>query len=242
MARVGPCSGVSAAEGGEVVETAVVVGGLLIRDCQAKIRDFVDHDAYQGYDRDGTRAEPRPDVISSRQLTLMNSAMRARSSRKAWAPFLDRHLDALAAVPSDVDLVDDPEERVAGALGLLGGAISAVCVPWITDMAATKLLFLKRPRLVAISDSYVRNRLGVSAAPGARRAVTVARRVREVGLSNLGALEELSAYVSRLRDPAEEPVTLSKARILDILIWVEEALPPGRHRFWSGRYAPARPG
>jgi hypothetical protein len=68
----------------------IAVGNVSIADCEEKIQDFVDHDAYQRYDRDGARAEPRPDVISTEQLTLMNSAMRARSPRRAWAPFLGR--------------------------------------------------------------------------------------------------------------------------------------------------------
>ncbi|MFB3880988.1 MAG: DUF6308 family protein [Armatimonadota bacterium] len=222
------------------MEPVITVDGLVIVDCRAKLLDFVRYDAYQRYDRDGTRAEPRPDVISPRQLALMNSAMRARSSRKAWAPFLERRLDELAAVPTDVDLVGDPEARVMDALRLLERAIGAVCVPWITDMAATKLFFLKRPRLVAISDSYVRSRLRVNAVPGPKRAIAVAKRVREVGLGNLAALGDLSAYASTMRDPAGEAVTLSKARILDILIWVEEAVQPGRNQFWGARYPVAR--
>jgi len=222
------------------MQATIVVNGLHIGDCLAKIEDFVTHDAYQAYDRDGVRAEPRPDVISSRQLTLMNSAMRARSSRKAWKPFLDRPIEELVAVPCDVDLVDDLEERVQDALVRLRRMIELLCVPWITDMAATKMLFLKRPKLVAISDDYVRRRLAVDMAPGPDRAIEVEWRVRAIGLANLPALKSLQAHAQMLRDSTGEPVVLSKARILDILLWVEEALLPGRHRFWSGRYALAR--
>jgi hypothetical protein len=103
-------------------------------------------------------------------------------------------------------------------------------------MAATKLLFLKRPKLVAISDSYVRRRLGIGGPPGPDRAMALAGRIRTIGLSNLPALQNLQRCSATMRDPAGELVQLSKARILDILLWIGEVLPAGRHRFWSGRY------
>ncbi|MBE9567004.1 MAG: hypothetical protein IMF16_09665 [Proteobacteria bacterium] len=218
------------------MKTRIVVGDVSIADCEAKIQDFVDHDAYRRYDRDGVRAERDPNVISSEQLTLMNSAMRARASRKAWKPFLGRPLQELARVPTDVDLIVDSQARVGDALVRLRAAIQAVQVPWITDMAATKLFFLKRPKLVAISDDYVRRRLGISGSAGADRAIAVAEAIRELGSRNRRALQDLHECSAAMRDPDGECVVLSKARILDILLWIEEALPAGRHKFWSGRY------
>lgn len=131
-----------------------------------------------------------------------------------------------------MDLVDSPDGEVENALGYLRAAVESLCVPWISDMGATKILYLKRPKLVAISDSYIRQRLDVRLSPGPERAIAVARAVRSVGLRNAGALMQLKAVSDSITDPA---VPLSKARIVDILIWVEEARAQG-HTFWSQRY------
>jgi len=179
-------------------------------------------------------------VISSEQLALVNSAMRARSSRKAWEPFLGKPLRELAEVPADVDLIDDAEARVEDALLALGTAIQTVRVPGITDMGATKVFFLKRPKLVAISDEYVRRRLGISGPAEPDRGIAVAKAIRELGYRNRDALQYLHECSTAMRDPDGECVVLSKARILDILLWIEEALPAGRHKFWSGRYRVAQ--
>ncbi len=213
------------------------VNGATIERCGDKLADFIRHDAYGEYDRTGILAEPRPDVISREQLRVMNSAMRARSKVDAWLPFLGRALPELAQVPTSVDLVDSHEGEVENALGHLRAAVESLCVPWISDMGATKILYLKRPKLVAISDSYIRQRLEVRLTPGPERAIAVARAVREVGIRNARALMELKRISDGITDPA---VPLSKARIVDILVWVEEARAQG-HKFWNKRYPMQQP-
>lgn len=211
------------------------IRGRPITDCEAKLVDFIVHDAYDDYDRKGIKSEPRPDVISREQLRLMNSAMRARSSVRAWTPFLDRPLPELAAIPATADLIDSEEAEINTALEALRLTVRRLCVPMIKDTAATKLLYLKRPNLVAISDSYVRDPLGVHAQPGADRAIAVARAIRAVGLHNSSALTALKTYSDSTTKLIQDSVSLSKARILDILIWVEQARASG-HTFWSRKY------
>jgi len=217
------------------VPLEINVRGQLIADCEAKLSDFVVNDAYEVYDRQGILAEPRPDVISREQLRLTNKAMRARASLQALLPFLDTPLPELAAVPQDVDLIDSSDADVDAALDLLHAAVARLCVPRIKDTAATKLLYLKRPGLVAISDTYVRTRLAVEASPGADRAIAAARAVRAVGLANSPALAALKSYADETTKLILDPVPLSKARILDIIIWVEQARASG-HRFWSRKH------
>jgi hypothetical protein len=218
-----------------------ILNGEPVRDCEAKLRDFVRYDAYLDYDRDGARAEPRPDMMSEAQLRAVNTAMRARSSTKAWRPFLNTPFPELARIPTAVDLADSAEPEVDAALGLVKAAVQRLCVPWITDMAATKMLHLKRPRLVAISDEYVRRALGIPESPaGAGRAIAVARAIRGVALANADALQALKEHCDALVDPQGDPVRLSKVRILDILIWIESAGRSG-HQFWS-RSHPASDG
>ena len=211
------------------------VHGRLIADPEAKLADFIVHDAYQHYDCKGIPAEPRPDVISRDQLRITNRAMRARASLKALQPFLDTPLPELAALPTDIDLVDSSEGRLARALDLLRIALQRLCVPMIKDSAATKLLYLKRPALVAISDTYVRSALRIEAPPGPERAIAVARAIRTVGLANAEALAAFKIFADSVTKLMQDAVPLSKARLLDILIWVEQARASG-HAFWSRKY------
>jgi hypothetical protein len=113
---------------------------------------------------------------------------------------------------------------------------------YITDMAASKICYLKRPSLIAISDSYVRKVLlgpDQSIVPQdpargskyADRGVAVLDAIRRLGQLNAEPLQQLSAYVHNLIVDGQ-PVSLSKARILDILIWVEMAIKAG-HPYWS---------
>jgi hypothetical protein len=214
------------------VPIEIDVGGQLITDCERKLSNFIANDAYELYDRQGVRAEPRPDVISRDQLRLTNTAMRGRASARALQPFLDTPLPELARIPTTVDLIGSSPTDVDLALDLLRAAVARLCVPMIKDTAATKLLYLKRPALVAISDTSVRSRLAIEAPPGPDRAVAVARAIRTVGLANSPALDALRSYCNDTTKLIINAVPLSRARILDILIWVEQARASG-HPFWS---------
>jgi hypothetical protein len=200
------------------VPVQIDLRGQLITDCERKLSDFLAGDAYELYDRQGVRAEPRPDVISRDQLRLMNAAMRGRASVRALQPFLDTPLPELGRIPTTVDLIGSPATNVDLALDLLRAALARLCVPMIKDTAATKLLYLKRPALVAISDTYVRSRLGIDASPGPNRAIAVARAIRTVGLANAPALTALKSYSDETTKLIIDAVPLSKARLLDILI------------------------
>jgi hypothetical protein len=221
--------------------------GLVIQQCLSKLRFFCEHDAYAGYDRAGYRHASEPDRFHADLLRATNRAMRARSPRKAWAPFLETPISELAQLPVDADLVDSSDEEYARVrLGLERCYQLLIAASGITDMAATKMLHLKRPRLVAISDSYVREALevprpDVSLPPGkvpyhTARALLVSDAVRAVGLRNAGLLEQLQSAMSdtvqRIGTRCQTPMSLSKARIIDILVWVDAAIAAG-HQTWK---------
>jgi len=220
--------------------------GLSVRQCLAKLRFFCEHDAYRDYDRVGYQFAGSPNEIQAELLTATNRAMRARSPRKAWEPLLDRTLPALAQLPLDGDLIasTDDEYTVLRA-GLERCYRSLTAVKWITDMAASKMLYLKRPRLVAISDSYVRDVLAVPEPDSRRhpwrleycteRALRVSDAVRAVGRHNAGLLghlqEAMADTVQSISDHHRTRMSLSKARIVDILLWVDAAIAEG-HKLW----------
>ena len=111
-------------------------------------------------------------------------------------------------------------------------------------MAPTKALHLLRPRFVAISDKYVRKLLVIDetqfpttsdAEWYAERAVAVQRAIRALAQDNAASLDTLYAYANeelppvmapgslggRVNPSDRFPVKLSKARVLDVLLWSE---------------------
>jgi ssDNA-binding Zn-finger/Zn-ribbon topoisomerase 1 len=188
------------------------------------------------------------------QFNAVNDAMKARTPPDAWRPFLDPNvIPNLPRVPKDLDLIDSHDvDYHAGRDSVRRVYEVLASRHYITDMAASKVCYLKRPSLIAISDSYVRRLLlGPGAcinprdpargAKYANRGVAVMDAIRRLGHLNADPLRQLSAYIHSLKIDGR-PVSLSKARILDILLWVEVAIEEG-HPYWSrwggdGRAAP----
>ena len=218
--------------------------GRLIPHCKWRLRTFVERDAYADYDYAATRFAAAADVITRDHVTAMNSAMFARSPRAAWNQFVGQPLPELRAIPTTLDLIDGSDEAVAVGLATLGRLVEVISAhKWLTDMAASKVLFLKRPRFVGVSDSYVRECLGIderrlgerpeTPAFYSARMIAVQRGLRELGKRNQAVLTELKAYVDGVvsvvptvgRFKGQQiPVHLSKVRILDILLWTEVAI------------------
>jgi hypothetical protein len=209
--------------------------GVVIDDCVDKVRHFCQFDAYLTYDVVGRKFASEPSQFHPDLLTATNRAMMARSSRSAWKPFLGIDLPELAAIPLDVDLVESSGQAYVGACDALRRYYLRIAeAKWLTDMAASKMLYLKRPMLTAISDSYIREALRVEEPRGpefpwkapwcAERALRVSHAVREVGQAN-------RAMLSELRDATAE-YGLSLSRLIDILVWVEAAT-AAKHRMWS---------
>lgn len=236
------------------------LGRHVIDRCRWIIRMFVERDAYADYDFGESYVHPSQAAITRHHVYVMNSVMRARSPIASWEPILERPLAQLAALSEDLDLIDSDDAAVERGLVALNGLVRTIASQrGLTDMAASKVLYLLRPRFIAISDSYVREELGISDRPfaaqlgsadAATKAVGCAARMRAVqeavrtlGSDNEEALNELHAYANSIgavtpvvgayRGKAI-PVRLSKARILDILLWADVAIHgPTPHQFWS---------
>ena len=208
---------------------------MIIKNCLEKLSHFCQFDAFPHYDLIGYRYLKQSNTFQKELLKAMNKAMRARSSRKAWSVFIDRPLSELANISLTVDLIESSEDDYLKALEALSKCFMVLTsVSGITDMAVSKMLYLKRPRLVAISDSYVRKAMDIKD-PGqfiyrsretffTHRAISVARAVRTVGRANMELLDSLQRQIS--------PIEVTKARIVDILIWVDMAISEG-HPQWN---------
>jgi len=123
----------------------------------------------------------------------------------------------LEAIPEYADLVDSSDAEYADLRAKLEACYRKLVRPGIGDVAASKMLHLKRPNLAAISDVFVKQALGVPSNSGyVDQAMAVTDGIRRLGLANREWLAHLQSQLVRL----PEPITLSKIRLLDILIWM----------------------
>src|SRR6059036_3791287 len=125
----------------------------IVDRCEWRIRRFVEHDAYMPYDYWITTRDPQPDVVTRDHLFAINNAMRARARVEPWEPLLGRTLPELSAIAPDLDLVDSPDRDVEHGMFALRALCQRITsIPFITDMAFSKVFHLLRPRFVPISD------------------------------------------------------------------------------------------
>lgn len=232
----------------------------VIGDCKWKLQTFVDRDAYVEYDYGGGYAQAPSDRISEHQVYVMHRMMKARSSNNSWRLFIDCSLPELQEIPRDLDLVDGEDSQVrAGYDPLSRLALRVMAQPRLTDVSFSKVVHLLRPRFVAISDDYVRRCLGIpdpESASTEERVNTlkaVQRGIRRLAKDNKAALDELADFAADLQPvrpksgtfaSQDVPVMLTKARILDIVLWTDVAIHDMNHEHWTAWYAEevARPG
>jgi len=162
-----------------------------------------------------TRGPGDPDLISRNDVALVNRTMGARSSYSNWARLFKRgSLPALRAIGSDVDvfLTSDREWAARHVLENLTSLFGLVVGRGIGIAVATKVLHLKRPRLIPVCDSYV---LGLMGIPGqdAGSGVALVECLRSLRRQWTQPLEQLQ------RSLTSRGYDRSLARIADALMW-----------------------
>ena len=229
-----------------------------IDNCKSRIRRYIKHDAYVKYDWLGSPdTDDDHNIITRRQRKPVNGIMHAHAPEEFWSCWLNRPLPELQAIPRDLDLVDGTDSTVGTGIVAFRKLICRMAATkGLTDMAPTKALHLLRPRFVAISDKYVRKLLAIEetqfpsttdAEWYAARAVAIQHEIRALAQDNAASLDALHAYANEELPPVMAPgslggrvtasdrfpVKLSKARVLDILLWSEgrwlNANRSGRH-------------
>src|SRR5437867_3406985 len=88
---------------------------VTITGCLDTITWFVKKNAYQGYDYWIRSLDLPPDKIDTRHIRAVNYPMLARTPYKAWASFIGRPFDELAAIPVQLDLIDGSDAEVEAA-------------------------------------------------------------------------------------------------------------------------------
>ena len=221
----------------------------LIQDidrCKRLIRHYIKHDAYVEYDWLGSPDAGDHDTLTRRQFWAIDGRMHANAPEAFCKHWCDRTLPELRDIPLDLDLVDSTDsEEVEHGIDAIRKLVSQMAKMYkVRDVAPTKVLHLLRPRFVAISDNRVRPLLcipntdspGPSTGPAkgkwyADRGVDVHRKIRALAQRSRDALNELHAYANKIAPEiatgllgervaaSKPPVKLSKARVLDIVLW-----------------------
>lgn len=175
-------------------------------------RSSLGEGSYDGYTAGGSSPQNR---IVVEDIVAINATMSARSPHADWADLISHgDLDELRAIDTDWDLFMTPDDvwtgnRVADKLAAL---FATVIGKGIGISRATKVLHIKRPRLIPVCDSYVLRLMGI---PGEDPASAVAliehlRAIRGSLLPTLLDFQEKLGHRSLDR---------TLVRIADGLIW-----------------------
>lgn len=168
--------------------------------------------SYDSYIASGTSPTDR---IVADDVSAINSTMRARSAHADWAALIKRGaLPPLAAVDMRLDLFATPDstwkgEHVAERLARL---FETVIGPGIGISRATKVLHIKRPRLIPVCDSYVLRLMGIPG-DGSLGAVALIEHLRTV------RSELRPTLVAMQRELRKQGYERTLVRIADALIW-----------------------
>jgi hypothetical protein len=156
-----------------------------------------------------------PNRVIEADVSAINVTMRARSPHVDWTNVIKRgNLRELAALRQDLDLFRTSDavwarERVPTRLAAL---FRAIIGKGIGIARATKVLHIKRPKLIPVCDSYVLGLMGIPNI-GADSGVALVEHLRAVR-------RELSPTLVDCQERlTQHGIDRSLVRILDSLIW-----------------------
>jgi hypothetical protein len=155
--------------------------------------------------------------IERDDLTTINRTFLARSAPQHWKDLFEAGpLCWLAALDPAWDLIalDDEEWQQLGCHDALVHAFDQIRAPYRGRAVATKMLHLKRWRLVPVCDSLVAHQLGAS---DSIPTIALVEHIRAQGRANLDALRFIQSYLRTRR--VDPPLDRSLVRILDALLW-----------------------
>lgn len=163
---------------------------------------------------DDKARDSSPTRIEEKDVDAINGTMRARSPQKAWAALRDRELPWLADVSHRWDLVAlDDRAWQTDAVPALEAALAELLQRGRGVSVSTKMLHLKRPRLVPVLDSLVVAQLGSPMPSTPAKAVFLIDHVRRVVHDNAAVLRQIIDYLGL------HGVDRSHVRVLDALLW-----------------------
>jgi hypothetical protein len=209
--------------------------GTVIRYADEKAALFFITDASaagaNSYDAWVASPDNLPNAFTSGDLTAINTTMRGRSAAKQWSAFTTgADLPWLKEIDPEWDLIamPDTEWSERGCEGHIRRAMHELTGPYRRAAVVTKLLHIKRPRLIPICDSYVAKIMG-KPAYDADSTTSLILAIREVGRANLEALREVASRLAGIG------VVRPLVRILDAMLWFDAPPqgPPGAYALFE---------
>ncbi len=194
-------------------------GALVFPEPAPLVRWFVSGNS-GGYD--GWAKVTLPNRITSEDISALNRFARARTPERHWAGVIaDRRCLWLKALSPEWDAAATGEEEWAAqdVSARLEAAFAVLCGPYRGISVASKLLHLKRPRLIPLLDALVLEQLGVPVPGGnddgvrAAAAAELTTHLAAQARANRDALAELRSEL------ADEEPDLTAIRLIDILLW-----------------------
>jgi hypothetical protein len=203
------------------IRLEMLSGSVLVFDDPAPlIRLFVGPDGIDGYD-DWARRSPRDHLVAE-DVTVLNTYARARSGHVHWQALLaDRAPAWLAGIDPRWDAATTSEStwRRAGIERKVEAAFEAMCGPHLGLSVVSKMLYLKRPRLIPLLDALVVEQLGLGVPSTATPDVKAGYAARVIAHLATQARANLGALAGIQRDLEAEGIELSAIRLIDILVW-----------------------
>jgi hypothetical protein len=203
------------------IRLEMLSGSVLVFDDPAPlIRLFVGPDGTDGYD-DWARRSPRDHLVAE-DVTVLNTYARARSGHVHWQALLaDRAPAWLADIDPRWDAATTSEStwKRAGIEQKVGVAFEAMCGPHRGLSVVSKMLHLKRPRLIPLLDALVVEQLGLGVASRATPNVKAGYAARVIAHLAAQARANHVALADIQRELQAEGIALSAIRLIDILVW-----------------------
>ncbi|MGH3138449.1 MAG: DUF6308 family protein [Gaiellales bacterium] len=203
------------------IRLEMLSGSVLVFDDPAPlIRLFVGPEGVDGYD--GWARKTPPNRLVAEDVTVLNTYARARSGHVRWQELIaDRAPAWLAAIDPgwDAALTDESEWERAEIRSKVEAAFTAMCGPYRGLSVASKMLHLKRPRLIPLLDALVVELLGPSVPSAAAPEVKAEYAARAIAHLAVQARANRAALVSLQHRLGKEGIELSAIRLIDILLW-----------------------
>jgi hypothetical protein len=176
------------------------------------------------YDRwiEATQRDPTiRDRVLDGDVTAVNRTMAARTGHGVWAPIVESiDWTWLQALSTRWDLLETSSDEWSqqSVADHLRRAFSAVQRPGIGVAVATKVLHIKRPRLIPVLDSVVLAQIGARVTADVATWVTAVERVRAVAVANELELRAIGKHLVKQALPPR-----SHCRVLDAILWTASA-------------------
>jgi len=155
--------------------------------------------------------------VTDADVTAINTTMAAHASHELWAKVIALDEWAwLTALDPDWDLFQMSDETwdALGVRGRLQAAFAACQQKGVQIAVVTKILHIKRPRLIPVMDSLVVGQVSGRITADVASWLRLLEHLRTVGRANLTELQGIHRH---LQERGIEERTL--VRILDSLLW-----------------------